>query len=190
MLQFCTDFADQAVLLPAALITGLFFWQAGWGRGARAWALCVLALLAVMGPLKLALAGCGTAVSPPPALRLASPSGHTAAAALIIGGGAGLLLRMRLPQTLGLALLAALLTGATRLGLHVHSPAEVALGAVLGIAAAGALQLLAGPAPEALRARRLVPGLVLAVLLLHGTHLHAEAWLHALAASLWPHPGC
>lgn len=179
-MQFLTDFADQAVILPVGLIMLLFLWQAGWRRGARAWASAFGLMLASMAGLKLLLASCGGG--------LTSPSGHTAAAALVWGGGAALLLRASRWQMAAAAGLAALFVGATRLALHVHSPLDVLVGGLVGIGCALLLHRLAGPMPAAVRPQRLLPGLVLAMLLLHGAHFHIEAAIRALALG-WLRPG-
>ena len=52
---------------------------------------------------------------------------------------------------LPLAALAAFIIGITRLALGVHSPAEVVIGAGVGLAGALALPMLAGPRTAAVR---------------------------------------
>ncbi|MCW3475589.1 hypothetical protein OL599_13475, partial [Rhodovastum sp. RN2-1] len=109
---FVTDFADQAVVLPLAVAIALSLWLAGWGRGALAWCAAIAATFAAVGALKLAVFAFG---APPVLPDLRSPSGHTAAAALVYGGLAALLAaqaRWR-ARTLAIAALCAATIGAT-----------------------------------------------------------------------------
>ena len=82
-MRFLTDFADQAVVLPLIVVVALVLAGLGWRRGAVAWLAAVGVTFGAVLTLKLVLFTCG------PALHLAtlrSPSGHTAAAAIIAGG--------------------------------------------------------------------------------------------------------
>ncbi|MDE2574267.1 MAG: phosphatase PAP2 family protein [Rhodospirillales bacterium] len=182
-----TDFADQAVMLPLAAVTGLALWLAGWRRGALAWYLAVPATLAVVGLAKLGVFLFGAPGALP---DLRSPSGHTAAAALVFGGLAALLgaRRKRGLVALGLALAFAVLIGLTRLGLHVHTVDDVVVGAGIGVLGAMLLAALAGVRPEALRPRLPLGAALLVLVLFHGLRLPAEAWLHHVADALTP-PG-
>ncbi|MEJ0019959.1 MAG: phosphatase PAP2 family protein [Acetobacteraceae bacterium] len=177
-MTFITDFADQAVILPVVLAIGIGMLLQGWRRGAVAWGLAVAATFGGMLVLKLLFLACPASLG---VLDLRTPSGHVAAATVVSGGLAALLLRRR---RLGLlvAAAAAVVIGATRLALGVHSPAEVAVGAAIGLAGAWALMVLAGRPPPGLDARRIViPALVVA-LVLHGVHLPAEAHIRDAAS--------
>jgi membrane-associated phospholipid phosphatase len=167
---FLTDFADQAVVLPLAIAVAVALASQGWRRGALVWLAVLSATFAVMLVLKLAFLGCRPVFAP---LDLRSPSGHAAAAAVVCGGLAALLLR-RTGPVLPAAVLAAAAIGVSRLTLGVHSVPEVALGAAIGLAGALLLAHYARPVP------RLLPGRLLAVVvvvaaLFHGFHLPAEA---------------
>ena len=82
-MQALTDFADEAVVLPLIAVVALMLGLLGWRRGALAWLGAVgLSFTSVLA-LKLVFATCGPALGLP-ALR--SPSGHTAAAAVVAGG--------------------------------------------------------------------------------------------------------
>jgi membrane-associated phospholipid phosphatase len=171
--MFLTDFADQAVLLPLALIVAGCLAIVGWWRGAAAWLVGVSVTLAMMLLLKIAFIACG------PDEILRSPSGHTAAAAVIVGGLAAVLgggRRLAVPA----AALAALLIGASRLALGFHTPLEVVVGAATGIGGAWLTARLAGPVPE-IRRNRIVVAALLVVVLLHGMHMPAEAHIRGLA---------
>src|SRR5579884_655434 len=84
MLPLLTDFADQAVVLPLVVAVAATLLISGWKRGALAWLITAGATLGLMLILKLACIACG-----PPQLR--TPSGHTAAAAIVAGSLAALL---------------------------------------------------------------------------------------------------
>jgi membrane-associated phospholipid phosphatase len=174
---FLTDFADQAVILPIALAVGVALFAQGWRRGAGAWALVIIATFAAVLTLKLVFIDCSASLG---TSNIRTPSGHVAAAAVVAGGLAALLLRRR-SVVLPLAALAAFVIGASRLSLGAHSPAEVMLGAAVGLAGALALPLLAGPAPKGLDARRVAVIAVAVVVIFHGMHLPAEAHIRSTA---------
>jgi membrane-associated phospholipid phosphatase len=174
--NYFTDFADQAVLLPLAFVVAGCLGISGWWRGAGAWLLGVGATLIVMLILKVGFIAC----SGDPLLR--SPSGHTAAAAVVCGSLVVVLggnRRFALP----VALLAALLIGGSRLELGVHSWLEVVVGAAAGLGGAALTARYAGPMPRFQR-NRIVLAAVLVVVLLHGMHLPAEAHIRDIAGRI------
>jgi membrane-associated phospholipid phosphatase len=169
-MMFLTDFADQAVVLPVAAAVAIVLAAQGWRRGALAWIAVVAMTLGVILFMKVGFLACAPVFSH---WELRSPSGHTAAASVVAGGMVALVAG-RLPAVLCVALLTALAIGSSRLELGFHSPPEVVIGALTGIAGAGLLSFLAGPPPS----RRPVPLLVVAfvvAMLLHGMRLPAEA---------------
>jgi membrane-associated phospholipid phosphatase len=170
---FITDFADQAVVLPLALAIGIGLLAQGWRQGATAWALAIGATLAMVLVLKVAFIACGTE-------GLRTPSGHVAAATVVSGGLAALLIRWRV-VVLPLAVFAAAVIGATRIGLNLHSPAEVIIGGTVGLAGAWILVKLAGRVPPGFNARRLGLIALAVVLIFHGMHLPAEAHIRSTA---------
>ncbi len=176
-MTFLTDFADQAVILPIAFAVGVALFAQGWRRGAVAWALVVIVTFAAMLALKLVFIACSASLG---TTGIRTPSGHVAAAAVVAGGLAALLLRRR-SVVLPLAALAAFIIGVSRLSLGVHSPAEVLIGAGVGLAGALALPWLAGPAPKGLDARRVAVIAVAVVVIFHGMHLPAEAHIRSTA---------
>lgn len=180
-MQYLTDFADQGVTLPVLALILLTFALLGWPRGALAW-VCVLGTaLGLVLLLKLGLRACGSEV---PAWLPGNPSGHVASATAIYGGLAAIALGRGRAALLP-ALLIAVVVAATRVGLGVHTVADVIAGALIGLAAALALGRLAGPRPAG--RRWLAPLVALTVAaVLHGTHLDAEAAIRALAARLSP----
>lgn len=128
--------------------------------------------------LKLAAFACG-----PPTLR--SPSGHTAAAAIVLGGLVVVLGRGgRARAVLLAAAFGAVLIGISRLLLGVHTAPEVALGGFVGIAGALGLSRLAGPPPRHLRPGWLVAVAIAVIVLFHGWHLDAEPRIHRAALDM------
>ncbi len=182
-MAFLTDFADQAVMLPLAAVIGLMLALSGWWRGCAAWSFAVVGVLGTIALLKYVFFACFSILG---ASGIHSPSGHTAAAGMIMGGGLVLFLRSRLPAA-ALATIPvsfAVLFGLSRLAVHAHSVPEVLLGGAIGLAGVAVLALLAGPRPPA----RGWPAALAAVAVLvglHGLRLHAEAALHGFALFTW-----
>jgi membrane-associated phospholipid phosphatase len=188
-MNFLTDFADQAVVLPLAVTICLALAVAGWRRAALAWAVVVPATLLAVILAKLMVVACGHLL---PLHGLKSPSGHTASAAVVYGGLVALLLpepargARRVFAALLLAASFAVLFGGTRLALHVHTRSDVLAGACLGVAGALALARLAGPRPHGLRVAIPFAAACAVVLMLHGRHLHAEMQIDRMARMVWP----
>lgn len=169
-MRFLTDFADQAVVLPVVLAVAVALALQGWRRGALAWLAVIAGTFGAMLGLKLAFLACSPLFGP---MDIQSPSGHTAAAAVVMGGLAGLLTRRHI-SVLPAAVLAALVIGFSRLWLAQHSLPEVIVGASVGMVGAAVLPRLAGPVPT-LRIAPLVLMAIGVAALFHGLHLPAEA---------------
>jgi membrane-associated phospholipid phosphatase len=185
-MQFLTDFADQAVLVPLALVIGASLALGGAGRAALAWAATMGATLLLVLLLKLAFAACGPL---PVADGLANPSGHTAAAAAVYGGLAALVLPFGRATAILAALAAAALIGTSRVALGMHTVADMLAGLAIGTAGAAAFAHLAARLPPP-RIRPLALAACAGVaLLLHGAHLQAEARIRD-AAAFWPFNAC
>jgi len=182
-----SDFADQAVMLPLAVGTGLLLAASGWWRGAIAWMVAIGATLGLIVLLKLRFFACAGG----------NPSGHTAAAAAVYGGLAGLITRAIRKDTrwavgwaivVGAAL--ALVIGQSRLMRDKHSVAEVVVGGAIGIGGAAGFVGFSGTPVPAIRIVRIVAvGLVL-VLLLHGARMSAEETIKWMASQFWPSSQC
>ncbi len=185
MIESLTNFADQAVILPILVLAGIGLLVAGWPRAALAWIIVVPGVLFVVLIGKIVTIGCAGSLTE--SIGLYSPSGHTASAAVVYGGLVALLVRTKWPERVALisASVVAAVIGASRLALGVHSVADVLVGAPVGIVGAYALIRLAGPPPLRLRFASVI-GVVLliCVLLLHGTHLQAEAEIGKFAWNL------
>jgi membrane-associated phospholipid phosphatase len=181
---FLTDFADQAVMVPMVLVIAVALWLSGWRRGAVAWCSVVPLTLLAVGLAKFIIFRFGAPLWLP---DLLSPSGHTASAALVYGGLMAILLPYMGPwrRVLLVAAPLAAMIGLTRLSLHVHTPDDVIVGAVIGLVGAISLARLAGNRPVHVSFWPAAGMVVMVVTLFHGIRLPAEVWLHA-AARDWP----
>jgi|HubBroStandDraft_6_1064221.scaffolds.fasta_scaffold787834_1 membrane-associated phospholipid phosphatase len=175
-MTFLTDFADQAVMLPLVLAIAIALLVQGWRRGAAAWVAVVCATFGVTLALKVLFIPCSDAFDMP---TLHTPSGHVAAATVVVGGLAALLLGRSLAILAALA--TAALIGATRLVLGEHTGLEVVVGAIVGLAGVAALIRLAGPRPATVDGRRVVLIAVLVAVVFHGLHMPAEAHIRGAA---------
>lgn len=160
----------------------------GWRRGALAWLLAVAGTLAAMLVLKLLFAACGGML---PSLGIHSPSGHTAAAAVVYGG-LGALLFASPPLALVLSAGAAVLFGTSRVVLGFHSVAEAFAGGLVGLVGTALLVRMAGPPPPRMRNRVLVAALLVVIMVFHGHHVRAEPAIMRFAYLLhvWPLSAC
>jgi membrane-associated phospholipid phosphatase len=182
-----SDFADQAVTLPLAVGTGLLLAASGWRRGAIAWTVAIGATLGLIVLLKLRFFACDGG----------NPSGHTAAAAAVYGGLAGLIagaIRKDMRWAVGWAIVVgasfAALVGQSRLTLDKHSVAEVVVGGVIGIGGAAGFAGFAGTPFAGMRIARIVAMGLVVVLLLHGVRLSAEETIKSMAPHFWPSSQC
>ena len=178
-MNFLTDFADQAVMLPLILCMAAMLALLGWPRGGIAWVLATAGTFGLMLLLKLVFLGCGSVLA---WTGISSPSGHAAAAALVAGGITTLFTGSR-PWVMAASILAGFVIGVTRVHLGVHSIEEVILGGTIGLCGAIALSVAAGPPP----APRLLPlALVVGVVVIatHGTRLPAESAIRHTASLL------
>jgi membrane-associated phospholipid phosphatase len=169
-MTFLTDFADQAVVLPVVLVVALMLVAMGWRRGALVWLAVIGATFGAILVLKSVFLACPPVFDP---WTLHSPSGHTAAAAVVAGGFATLL-GGRGWIAFVVSILAAAAIGSSRVELGYHSLPEVLIGAAAGAAGAVALSRFAGRKPIARPVPLLTVAVVVAVLT-HGIHLPAEA---------------
>jgi membrane-associated phospholipid phosphatase len=190
IIDFVTDFADQAVVLPLAAAAAILLAVGGWRRGALAWLLVMTGVLGSLMAMKLVASACGHLL---PVAGFHSPSGHTASAAMVYGGLPAIVLRPfsgRVRWALLLALAAAACIGASRLLLHVHTVAEVLAGGAVGVAGAVVLSWLAGRRPPELGFRQMVIAGSLIIVLLHGFRLPAEAAIQRMSFKIWPLSEC
>ena len=126
-----------------------------------------------------------------------NPSGHTAAAAAVYGGLAGLVVgaiakdrRAAVSCATVVAFSLAVMMGQSRVMLDTHSILEVSIGGAIGIGGAVGFVTLSGTPAQPIRIGNIVAlGLVL-VLLLHGARISAEEAIKLIAFQLWPSAQC
>ena len=178
---FLTDFADQAMMSPLALVVLAGLCLLGWWRAAFAWSIAIGGTFAVMLLLK---AGFMLLAAEFGSDYHISPSGHVASACAVYGGLAVLLLRGIAPALVIAAVPAgaALAIGYTRLMLGFHTVPEVLTGAGVGLAGVTVLALTIGARPR-LAAWPLTVAGVFTVLLLHGSHVPAEEAIQSISMS-------
>jgi membrane-associated phospholipid phosphatase len=186
--HFLSDFADEAVILPLLVTVVAALGLLRWWRGALAWLVAGAGTLGAILVLKLLFIACD-------GVFIHTPSGHTAAAAMVVGGFAAVgdrSVRTRAARALLFALSAAVLIGVSRLALGRHTLPEVVLGGVVGSLGALLLAGIAGPVPERLRIRGLTAAILAVMVLFHGSHLQAEAQISRAASLLrgWPLAVC
>ncbi len=181
-MKFVSDFADQAVMLPLALVVLAVLGILGWRRGLVAWS---LAIGFTFGLILILKAGFVMLTSSFGSDYRISPSGHVASACVVYGGLAVLLLRDTVLRYMAAAVPAAtiLVMGYSRVSLGMHTVPEVVAGAVVGIAGVSILAATMGPRPSfAIWPVPAIGGML--VLALHGLHLPAEEAIH-LASYTW-----
>ena len=181
--SFVTDFGDTAVTVPLALMMACFLVAMKQPYLALGWCVAIGACVAVIGALKLALAGC-----PHPLFSagLSSPSGHTAMSTAVYGGFAAVagaaLARPARELLVGGVLALMIGIALSRAVLGYHSPIEVAVGLAVGVAALVVILVcIDRHRPERLPAGRIVLAVLVVALLLHGERWPAEQAIHRLA---------
>ena len=181
--SFVTDFGDTAVTVPLAILVTGFLFAAKQPRLAIGWALVILLCAGMTAALKLAFAICGYPLA---SSGLMSPSGHTAMSVAVYGGLAAVIGSGRkAPARAALIAAAAIFTIAIALSRTIagqHTPIEVAIGLIVGIAALGVMiAVVARYRPEHLPLHWLAAAALVVFVLFHGTRWPAERALHRLA---------
>jgi len=180
---FVTDFGDSAVTVPLALLTLVFLVAAGQRRLALGWALTIGGCAVSIGALKLLFGACGPLLT---SGQIVSPSGHTAMSAAVYGSLA-LLVGARLSphwcRAIVFATWVAIIGIAmSRVVLHDHTQAEIAVGLVVGAGSVMIFRALLGQLrPPALPLRWLLLVGAGLIAVMHGTRWIIEPTLHRLA---------
>jgi len=179
-------FGDAALLLPASAgLLALLLWS-GARREALAFAAALAVCLGTTVLAKLALQTCGPGPTLP---ALQSPSGHASFAAVFYGCAAVILGAGRPGwQRAGLHAAAWLLVGLialSRVHHRAHTPAEVAVGLLVGAVAVLLFLRLRRAGPQAaLPLRPVMLGAVGALVLFQGRHLSAEHGIRDFAQGM------
>ena len=181
-MEFVSDFADQAVMLPLALVVLTGLGVSGCYRAAVAWS---VAVFGTFGLILLLKAGSLYLMAVFGSDYRFSPSGHVAAASVVYGGLAVLLLWDAVPRVCIAAatVAAALVIGYSRISLGAHTLAEVLTGAGIGFGGLGIFTVSIGPRPRVAQWPLPVVASV-TILVLHGFHLPAEEAIR-LASMSW-----
>jgi hypothetical protein len=190
---FITDCGDSAVTVPLALLTLIFLVARGERRVAFGWVVAIGGCAGAIAALKLGFGACGQRV---PFGDIVSPSGHTAMSAAIYGSLALLVGAQLSPLARRLAYGAAaagiLGIAVSRVALHDHDAAEIAVGLIVGAGAVAIFRAMLGrtPAPALPLGWFLLSGAAL-VAVMHGTRWMIEPVVHRLAGILrLGLPGC
>ena len=170
-MHFLTDFADQAVVLPALVAVAVLFAVLTWWRGFFGWIIAAGGTLGIMLLLKVL----GLFVFKDFEARPFSASGHTACAGLLYGGVGVMLSYYKLPSSMRglIPLLFVVVIGASRLAVHAHSMPEVLVGGAVGYVGAALFSNLSGPPPQIAAALAAMVS-VGAMFAFHGYHLPVE----------------
>jgi membrane-associated phospholipid phosphatase len=181
--NFVTDFGNSAITVPLALLTLAFLGTAGQRRLALGWVLAIGGCAVAIGVLKLVFGACGAQLA---LADIMSPSGHTAMSTAVYGSLA-LLVGAPLAPGRRRALYAAsavaiVAIAVSRVALHDHTYAEIALGFAVGAVAVAVFRtaLARHQAPAPPLKWLLLCGAAL-VALLHGTRWMVEPAVHRLA---------
>ncbi|WP_194285365.1 phosphatase PAP2 family protein [Gluconobacter aidae] len=180
LIGFLSDFGDENILWPLMALISLTLILQGRYRIFLQYSILILLVFGITLILKLCFEACGRF----PGQSLYSPSGHTAGMTFVYGGVAVLFsrsLRMWLAVAFGVALLA----GCARIVLHVHSFAEVSVGASVGLlgvlflilARKNELRTSSGTAWSKRPIVFLIIGGLVLTIGLHGLRSPAETWL-------------
>jgi len=189
-----TDLGESTVLLSTAIAASCWFWLSRQRQLALIWLFAVGGCAVTMLVFKLAFLSCGHLVL---GGTVHTPSGHSAMSALFYGCAALTAQRLspqaaRHPVLLQtIAIVMAMMIGASRVVVHAHTPQEVVIGLAIGFAWQGIFAWLlrrAGPSvampPAAvLIALALLYGGLLTLTMI-GQHMTVEGILFHLARLL------
>jgi membrane-associated phospholipid phosphatase len=185
-LEWITGLGDAALLLPASLLLLAYFAHRRATSNVLSWAAALAICGAVTIALKICFHACGAAV---PFLDVRSPSGHASfSTTFYLTAGVVASADQRPWLRAGALLLAAGLVaaiGISRVELHVHTPAEVVMGCLVGLGSA-AWFAVGYSRHQVVRLdwRPIAGALLTLALLTHGWHLSIEDPISALARDL------
>jgi membrane-associated phospholipid phosphatase len=184
-----TRLADTVVMLPAAALCLTWLLMGGAIPLALWWSVLLFAGLIIVAATKIAFLGWGIGL---PALDFTGISGHAMRASAIMPVLLYLVFinaswRWRL-GAVAAGLVFGVVIGVSRLMVHVHSPAEVVAGCLLGagVSATFLWMMLRAPQPVLrLRERYALPLLLLLLVpVFTAKPAPTERWLHAVAMKL------
>lgn len=183
-MKFLTDFGDSAVLLPLSAVVLVWLLMTRSVAAAMWWVGALALFGGIIGALKLLFFAC------PPATDINSPSGHTGFSLVVYGGLAIVITtgrRSAWVQTAIMLTAIAFVVGIakSRVALRMHTSPETVIGFVIG---AMTLALFGfGYLRAENNSRRVVPlliGVIVTLVVFHGSQLNPEKGLHALSVLL------
>lgn len=180
LIGFFSDFGDENILWPVMALTWFLLIIQGRRKISLQWLAFVILVFGGMLLLKLFFEACGRM----PGQSLYSPSGHTAGTTFVYGSIAVLFGRLPIMGFM-LALGIGMFAGAARVWLHVHSVAEVFVGAAVGLLGVLLLVLARYREMQTLFQKKLpdwsfvlfLAVVMIVALSLHGLRSPAESWL-------------
>lgn len=191
-MNFLTDFADQAVIMPVVFIIFLCIAKAN-KKQALVWLGGIGAFLFLVLIGKMFVHACGQYL---PEWDLKSPSGHTASSSLVYGALIGYIIQDKtFYRTFLIAFLIAIIFGFSRLYLEVHTVADVVTGGLIGTLGATMVRYLQVKIENTtelqmihIRKIAIVVGVVF--IALHGIHFNQETKIHGYSRVIWPMTLC
>lgn len=190
LLHIVTDIGDGACLLALTLISSIYLISRSARRAAAFLVASLVISAALISLLKIIFLSCHVHFY---YFDILSPSGHAANSAAVFWAAA-ILMRSQLPPQRRFMplLLLTLLIGAisySRILLDFHSNAEVCIGLATGLLSVGLAYffILRGRSPGTFDAYVFALWALVAVIVMHGTHLPAEDMLHTIASHVKNH---
>jgi membrane-associated phospholipid phosphatase len=182
MLEWVTGLGDAALLVPSAIGIFVYFRWRRSAMSATSWAASLLLTAGATAILKLGFHACGATI---PFLDVQSPSGHVSLATAFYLGIAHAASGSRRPWLRAALLLGGLglvlAVGVSRIALHAHTAAEVAVGAAIGLVGVAWFGSRRDRAAEVDLRVVAGPFLLLAVLT-HGVHVDVESTIAELSS--------
>ena len=178
-------FDDTAVTVPIAVLLLGFLIAAGQFRLAIGWTLVIIGRAGAVAALKLSLAVCGYPLAES---GLRSPSGHTAMS-IAVYGGMTTVISGTVNRSAHAVLIAAITTltigvALSRTIIGYHTPVEVVVGIVIGLAALLAIiAVVVHYRPENLSAPWLIAACLVLIALFYSTALASRTG-HSTAGSV------
>lgn len=181
--HFITNLGDSAIMLPCAMLMGVWLLLTVSWREAVRWYACFATACLLVAASKIAFFGWGIGIR---ALDFTGFSGHSMLGAAVMPVLGWLLLQpsQRLSQVgAAMGAAAAILVAWSRIHLGYHSPWEAVTGSMIGLSAS-AYYLYRGPRVSQRYMQRLAMAVVLLapIVIFHGTHAPTHGILQRIGA--------
>jgi membrane-associated phospholipid phosphatase len=177
-----TDLGDLGTILPVAVVFFFILRSSVPRQTVRFWLIFFSLCLGATVVAKTAIIAFDLQV---PGLSLVSPSGHVASSIFLYGGIAMLISfdQQRLPRMIAYPIAMAVIVAIawSRIALHAHSFSEVAVGALIGLAALASFGITLKGLPRVPFPRIALLGLLATVIGCNGLHFDGESRVFELA---------